>query len=749
MSLNDNYSSSLDIFKNEWKLILFGGFLSFILASFLMSGLQHGLTPNTSYPFIKSDDGAFSSIQRVIEGWMTTNERNGYPFGSDWSDYPNADGLNLLLIKFLSFFNKNWWAVHNLYFLSGFPLIFISSYIVFRKLGFWVISSLVASLIFLLLPFHFQRIGHLFYTNYLHVPIYWYLAFMVYKKPEILIIKLPLTPKLFFYALLLCCLGSLGIYFALFGLIVITTAGLSKALIIKSWVPIKAICILSLPIMLGILINLSPTLIYRYQNGVNLEVAQRSPIESEIYGLKLTQLIMPHANHRNEKLSHYSDLYAEHSVLVNENRKSSLGIVSSIGFVLAFCVIFIACSGSQVNRDLSLASLIVLVLFLFGTIGGLGSIFALLITPSFRGWNRISVFIAYGSLIILFLSIQIISLKKLSKEIIKKYINVFLLFILIFAFYDQTSSSCSACNENIKKQFEIKKKFIREIESSLPMGAAIYQLPYMPFPEVPPLNELNAYDSFDGFLYSKKLKWSYGGIKGRQGDLFYRALSAESIQRQIEIIKKIGFGGVYLDLRGYPSSDMTVYEELKKHLGEPLLSSEDKKAFFFLIEKAASATSISPEDVFLKSGFYADEQGVRHEAKLNEPVNFASGTYPIYIETVKGLSGRESWGRWSDANLQSNVQIKFFYGLPRKFNLDLLLKSYHNDKKMMKLKIGKNTYKVNLKPGIWRYKIIVNSSDENIDFIDFFPPDPTSPKQLNESLDTRKISVGFIELKVS
>src|SRR4030065_2363852 len=200
---------------------------------------------------------------------------------------------------------------------------------------------------------------------------------------------------------------------------------------------------------------------------------------------------------------------------------------------------------------LTLRGGLVVVLFLFGTIGGLGALFSSVVSSSIRGRNRISIFIAFGSIAAIFLFSQIYLRRLVVSLETNRVIWIGALAVVVVGLFDQTVPTCLACNEENKSKFLDDKEFIGKIEDVMPRGGAIYQLPYMAFPEIPPIHRMGTYDLMPGFLHSKSLRWSYAGMKGREGDLFLRALAPQPLAKQIEIIRKLGFSGIYLDRRGF------------------------------------------------------------------------------------------------------------------------------------------------------------------------------------------------------
>ena len=574
---------------SEWKYWLPGSILCFYIASLIMSGWPLGLIPNLQYPYLSRGDGLLVSslIQRLIEGSVYENARLGYPFGANLLDYPGSDLGNYFALKLISLLSGNYYATFNLYYLIGFSVAFPVSFIVFRTFGINKAFSLAASMLFVFSSFHFSRIGHLFYTWYFVIPIFYYLGFRAYfvlvddsaeKRSWVSALML---------GLLLIMLASFGVYYALFGLIVIAVSAMSGMIQTGRTKNYKFVLFLMTGIIVGVLINLSPNIINKHQNGPNPDhVGERGAFESEIYGFKFIQLFMPHLGHRNVALRNKANNYYQSIPGTNENITSNLGLVGALGFSLLLCTAFVGLSGRKVNPKLLLLSLLVLALFLIGVSGGLGTFFAIIVTPSIRAWNRISIFISFAALLGFFYILQLqLENRFTSKQRQLAYISIAAVLFSI-GMYDQTPASCAPCNVQTKNTFDEISTFIRGIENSLPTGSAIYQLPYMGFPEVPAVNDLPDYQLFEGFLGSKSLRFSYGGMRGRPGDLFYRDLATKPLDYQLKVLREMGFAGIYIDLRGYKDHGKEVVSELTRLLGSPPESvrADGNVVFFRLIK---------------------------------------------------------------------------------------------------------------------------------------------------------------------
>jgi len=746
--------SIVRVFLNTWKLWLIGAVVCFELASILMSGWPTGLIPELTYPYKYSEDGLSHSwmAQRAIEGWIFENPRSGYPFGSNFMDYPGSDSGNLLILKLLGLATTNYHSALNLFFLLSFPTTFIATFCVLNSIGLNKILSFSASFAFVFQSFHFFRLEHTFYLWYFVIPLFYYAGFIIFFAPPMgtIIPRNYWTLTLIF----LCFIGlaSFGVYYAIFGIIILSIATLGSWARNRSVNSIYPGLITIVFVIIGVMVNIGPNIINKKINGTNPEVAIRSSVESEIYGFKFMQLIMPRSGHRNSKLASISHEYNNTYPLINENYTASIGLIGSMGCVILSLFLVAKISGANVDERMSFLALLIFILFMFGTIGGLGSLFSATISSSIRAWNRISIFIAFGSLAGTFLFIQIFINRYFNKNM-RPISMLFALVLCVFGIYDQTAKANKYLNLQTKKAFLLDRHFVQQIESSLPEGSAVYQLPYMRFPEGEPANKLQRYDLVSGFLHSKNLKWNFGGMKGREGDLFYRDLSAEPIEKQVEVIKELGFSGIYVDRRGYIDSANSLIEKLTLLLKTPpTFYREDREVVFFKIYPAPNVNLTNSTNLQIIKKFYPvfDKFGARYPASYSEGIDFTRSNWPEFIRSIIGLS---SWpdpaGKWSDSNLYPTVKFNFFNPLPNKFTLILKAKPFYGTDQDFLFRINDQKYRYKMPYAISEYRIHVDLKNIPTDYFEFIPLNPISPRQINgDSGDIRKLGIYFISLRI-
>ena len=376
-----------------------------------------------------------------------------------------------------------------------------------------------------------------------------------------------------------CILLSTTSYYAFFSCFFLIIAGIKASIGKMKIYPLIVSIALILIISTGFFINLLPSIFYRYHNGENMELSHRIPVEAEMNGMKIVQLLLPVKEHRVSFLSDFKRRY-DSSTTFSETDCSTLGVIGSAGFLILLGMLF--GRTAKYNGDLkSSLSALNAAAVLLGTVGGFGSIFALIISPLIRSYNRISIYIAFFSIFIVILLFE----EYLKKIKSKSVIYGFLCLILFIGIMDQTTDNYAPPYETIKREYINDSEFIAKIEASLPQDAMIFQLPYVAFPENPPVYKMTDYSLFKGYLHSKRLRWSYGAMKGREGDLWQKEVAAKSPEEFIKAISLAGFSGVYLDCNGYPDMGSEMKRNLSDLLGiEPIISANKRLAFFNISE---------------------------------------------------------------------------------------------------------------------------------------------------------------------
>lgn len=131
------------------------------------------------------------------------------------------------------------------------------------------------------------------------------------------------------------------------------------------------------------------------------------------------------------------------------------------------------------------------------------------------------------------------------------------------------------------------KKYIESIENIMPENSSIYQFPTVPYDDTIPLvrNKYKHYRLFIGYIFSKNLKWSYGGDYGRAENEWYERVNKMTAIDLLNEISYAGFDGLYIDKKLFECKQFAdkIGEELKDILKqEPMIHESGSLLFFDL-----------------------------------------------------------------------------------------------------------------------------------------------------------------------
>ena len=540
-------------------------------------------------PFTYFGDGVFTSLGikgTIDHGWWWFNPSLGAPAGLYFGAFPALDNTQFLVIKAISLITGNHALTLNLFYLLTFPLTTVASLYVFRKLNFSYAAALLGGLLYAFLPYHFFRSYHLHMASYYLLPLMILVVLWVLAGDSIMFRPRAIGrwPKLHFgfktiFALAVSVLvGGCGIYYPFFSSFFLLLAGVIGSLQTRRIHHLLSALVLVAVISGAVLISMTPLLLYQRSHG-KASIGARSVADAEVMGLKVAQLLLPIGGHRIPALA---ALRARYNVgpLTNENDTSSLGFIGAIGFLWLLVRLFYREPASPLLDHVSWLNIFGV---LFGTIGGFAALFSLLISPQIRAPNRISPFIAFFSLLAATFLVDR-GYKWLERH--KKHLlgAVFVSALLVIGVLDQTTTTFFFIPEYKKIEVEYRSdaEFVGRIESSLPNGAMVFQLPYMTFPEHGPLHRMTQdFEHVKPYLHSTKLRWSYGAISTDPNDRWQRAVVLKPVPEFIDEIVANGFSGVYINRNGYADGAASLEAQLKTVLRDSPITNRDGTLLFF------------------------------------------------------------------------------------------------------------------------------------------------------------------------
>ncbi|MGE5473042.1 MAG: hypothetical protein ACM3UU_02340 [Ignavibacteriales bacterium] len=535
-------------------------------------------------------------IKAIIDnGWFMDNNMIGLPSGLHFQDYPTPIAyIHMIFFKLILIFTSDTGLVLNIYFLLTFVLTSITALFTFRKLDVRYETAVLGSLLFSFMPFHFLRgEAHLSFAAYYLIPLQILMVLWIYSNKSIFFrninnkMKLNLLNKSSLFCLVICILVSCeGIYSAFFVCFFIFIAGISSLIKSKQFSNFLTALILIGIIFAGTILNHLPSFYYAFVNGSNpeSEVAIRSSGESEIYGLKITQMLLPVSGHRISFLANLKEKYNGSAPLINENSTATLGFIGAVGFIFLIIIIFSNKDKFGSSKILKYLSELNLFAVLLATIGGFGAIFSFLILPSLRGYNRISIYISFFCILAILILIDEFKdiLFKISKLQFRKLIYYFLLTILLIGgILDQTTGYYKPAYAELKSEFNNDRDFFQKVEASVPKGSKIFQLPYQTFPGGGPVVNMKEYEHLKGYIHTETLRWTYGAMKGRPGDIWQRNVVSKPTDEFVDDLALTDFNGIFINRSGYSDYGSGIESNLKKILNiQPIISSKNNYSFF-------------------------------------------------------------------------------------------------------------------------------------------------------------------------
>ncbi len=590
-------------------------------------------------------------------GWLYTNHQTGAPFGLELFDYPvTTDNLNFASMWLIGRFTSDPARVMNVFFLLTFPAEAIAGYAVLRWMNISVASSVVAAILFADSPYHlFRNETHLLLSEYISIPLATYMIISILDGRRLF--RGSLRPFAWrsllrwrnLFILLLCVvIGSCGVYYAVFAIIILIAAGLATGVRLRSLRPITQATLVIVAIGAVLFINDLPTAIYRYQHGTDAVAAHRLPQESEIYALKMAEMVLPVPNHRIGALAQIRLGYDTTNPVPSEDGQQSLGVVGVIGLAWLFVIAIGAIVGiggggggggppRTRQRQLAFAAMVA---FVVGTLGGISALIGYLITAQIRGWDRISIFIDFFALATVAIGLDLIARRWLRGR--TPWALAGLAAVLVIGVFDQSSTLAIPTYTATGESWGSDSLFVSAIQRVLPPGSSVFELPYMPFPEVPPINLMQDYDPLRGYVHSSNLNWSYPVMAGRPADWDSQTVSLPT-STLVDGLIASGFRGLWIDHRGYQDGGAQIIGEAQSLLGAPPMNSPDGRFSFFdlrayaqRLRTEASAAELSglrtailhPLAVTWGNGFYTPEpDGSRWS--LDAAVAIADNQLPV------------------------------------------------------------------------------------------------------------------------
>jgi phosphoglycerol transferase len=551
------------------------------------------------------DSNFYLMITRSLEqhGSYLHNANLGWPFGQTTYDLPQGvDNAHLVVLRALTWITGGPGAAVNVFYVLTFFAVAFTSHIVLRILGCSRIASALGAFLYAFAPYHFLRgEGHILLSGYELVPIAVLLALWIFEDP------LPLlragswridwrAPRTWLVVAFTIGLASTGAYYFVFSMLVIAAAGIIHALAARTARPLMAAGVVLGVGAVTFCLNLAPTLLFMFQHGQNLAVAHRSPFETQVYGLRISQLFIPREGHRVGALLRLSARAQGQGGAFAAESGQQLGLIGAVALAAMLLALAVHAVGRRRDDSESPHRLLVrrlgvlaVVCMLVGAMGGLSFLLSSAGLRDIRAWNRISIVIAWLAVIVVAVSVDAVGSRLAGHRNGRFAPQLIAVALLVIGFFDQAGRDAPDYRV-VHAQYVSDTTFFRGVKDVVGPGAAVYNIPFEPFPEEPPRVAMGAYDQSIGYIYEPSLRWSYGFMRGRHPD-YPRVLEGQPADQWMTSIAAIGFAGIVVDRYGYRTADAVAQEAaIAALVGPAVITSLDGQYAFFDLRGYAQRT---------------------------------------------------------------------------------------------------------------------------------------------------------------
>ena len=353
--------------------------------------------------------------------------------------------------------------------------------------------------------------------------------------------------------------------------------------------------------MAGFLLMNVDTISYSLQHGSNLVAGVRHLNELIQFGLKIPDLFMPPPYHRWHWWASFGQTkYYLVSGLTGEMWSPYLGFAGMGGLAwLTGMSIFRLFQGKP--SCVPVQAWQTLWVLAFSLVGGVNLILGIFGCNYFRASNRYSIIILCISLLFL--------VRQLSRHCPRRLALPVAFILLAAGRADQLPPVTSNAEiEQVAQEIQSDREFTAGMESGLPPGTMVFQLPVVPYPESPPINKMYDYEHFIPYLYSKHLRYSYGSDKGRALETWQRIVEKMPAAEMAAKLEQYGFGAIYLNRKAFKDEGSKLIDDLRD-AGKPVFIESSRKDLVAIRLTPAAVPSGPDIPPFFGPGWSGDEPG--------------------------------------------------------------------------------------------------------------------------------------------
>lgn len=546
----------------------------------------------------------FTSARDVFP--FLPNPRLGFPDAQNLFFAPLFDPWSALFVRVISpIVPDGVWAL-NVYNVASFFAVGLTGYLFFRALRVRRVTAVVFGAIVSLLPYHFTQMaqGHPFLANYWAVPLIGVLVLIVaggsadplsgWAARGRTAISRTLRRLLPILALTIAVAWTQSYYFVFAALIVGSVWAARVLAVLIARRPVRTllwptVTLVSLGgftgLQLAVLAQNQGDRFEKYFNG-------RLSEESEYYGGKITNLLLPSPTSGIELFAKAAKEYAGRGVVLTSENPST-AVIASIAMIVVLALIVVrlvlrpaatTAEATEAPRGARLLAFVqddrigaLLVAFfvalLFFVVAGFGAVLAYLASPEIRAWSRMSIVLS-----VLALGVLAVLVDRIVVRIALLLPTLAVVSALVAV--DQLAGIAAAVPIGQTDDGYIRE-FSAEAEDVLGPDCGIIQLPLKDFPETGNVADMGDYDEALPYLYTEDgdLRFSYGAVRGtHSADPWNDATTPSSFEAEAE---SSGACAILVDQYAYP--DPAGWRDLVATVADPdapaVTSTDDRERY--------------------------------------------------------------------------------------------------------------------------------------------------------------------------
>ncbi|GAA1405593.1 hypothetical protein [Oerskovia paurometabola] len=508
----------------------------------------------------------------------------GFPHGMHLPYFPTGDLTQNLMTAGFSLLTENPFLPLNLVFVASFPLTAVAALWTLRIAGLRGPLAVVLAVGLTTIPYHWLRVEHVYLATMYSAVLGVALALLVGSGRFSEALRTRDYPALIGTAAAAFVVGSSGIYYACFAILLVAFACLYRAFRGDGWAVVLRGALPAVTIMLVLAAVLLPATLWTRANPALSAVAERAPVESVEYSgaLAFTMLPAPFTDFPGlgPLVRFVEEAYAQayvidtSGVLWNANSGSVLTTLLIVFTVVGALVVrrrsHARATPTPERRTVSLGLVTTLMTgaLLFFVPWGLNYLFALSISSQLRGWDR---------LVPVVLTLVVVAGAVVWRDMFPSVTRSGWIVALVCAAIVLLDSVTpyravfDAWSSAGITERDSGLSYAADLNEDLPGTCGVLQLPYVAYPEVPPVADLSAYGHLLPALTNPAKYWSFGAMKETPDSVWLEQLGADIDASELPELSEAGFCAVHVDWRGYSDEDAAAFAaSIQQLLGPPV-----------------------------------------------------------------------------------------------------------------------------------------------------------------------------------